>query len=199
MRVLSFITVFLLLFAVPARADIFVWEDPESGLSLSFPDTWSVLNNMEPDDVITIKAPSASDEAVCRIKVRDDGRFLIYPPRYDSAAQRTAYSVDFWKSYLRGRYDNVIIHRVRDKAGLGRGHASYMLASFVTPGEYASLKSAIGFAALYNDKAYVVECSSFAGAFNNWLQLFQSIVGSVNFKKAHHEMVTGHYRNFMED
>jgi hypothetical protein len=183
----------------PAKADIFVWQDPESGLSLTFPDTWAVQNNQSPDTIFTIRAPSETDEARCVIKIRPENRFLIYPPRYDPAVQKIAYSTDFWKSYLYGQYEEVMIHKVRDQAGFGRGYASTMLSSYMTLGIDPAMKSSLGLATNYNDKAYILECTALSGAFANWRAMFQSIAGSVDFKKAHHEAVTGHYRNFLND
>ncbi len=199
MRYLKFIvlTVTLIAASAPAKADYFVWEDPDSGLTMSFPDTWARINNQEPDTVLTVKAPSLSDEAICRIRTRPDARYLIFPPRYSAAVQKDAYSTDFWKNYLNGQYDDVQIHKVQDQSGLGRGFASFSLSSFITPGEVSSLKTGIAFATLYYDTAYILECSALAGAFENWLGLFQSIAGSMDFRKAHHELATGHFEDFI--
>ncbi len=198
MRFLTFLLAFIC-FAVPARADIFVWEDPESGLTLTFPDTWKTHSPVAPDTILTVLAPSSTDEAMCRVRVRDENRFLIFPPRYSAAVQKVAYSTDFWKEYLHANYEDVIIHKVRDQAGLGRGFASFMLSTYTTLGEDAARRSSIGFASPYFNKAYILECSSLAGAFENWLTMFQSIAGSVDFKKAHHETATGNYRDFLAE
>ncbi len=199
MRIFGLIFSFILLLPLSAKADVFVWEDPESGLTLSFPDTWSVLNNQAPDDILTVKAPSATDEAVCRVRIRPDARYVIFPPRYSSAVQKVAYSTEFWQDYLRSQYTDIMLHRVRDQAGLSHGYASYMFASFTTLGEVADLKSAIGYATLYNDHAYILECSSLAGVFENWIGMFQSIGKSIDFKKAHHELATGNYDDFINE
>lgn len=199
MRLSFFAAALFVLFAVPARADVFKWEHPESGLTLTYPDTWAVLTQVEPDTIFRVQAPSTTDEAECRVRVRPENRFLIYPPRYDPAVQKVAYSADFWKDYLFGRYEDIMIHNVSDQAGFGRGYASYMLATYTTLGDDPALRSALGFASAYNDKAYILECSSLAGAFENWAGMFQSIAKSVDFRKAYHESASGNYRNFLNE
>ncbi|HPF79130.1 MAG TPA: hypothetical protein PLF01_07555, partial [Alphaproteobacteria bacterium] len=72
----------LVLFPSAAKADYFLWQDPESGLTMTFPDTWKEQNNRAPDDVLTISGPSAGGDPVCTIKVSDDRRYMIYPPEY---------------------------------------------------------------------------------------------------------------------
>jgi len=198
MRILTFFLVLLFLFPVAAaKADVYVWKDPESGMTMSYPDTWQKVSNQDPDTVITVLAPTASDEAMCKVRVSPDARYVIFPPRYSSAVQKVAYSSDFWKEYLYGQYTDVMIHQVKDQAGLGRGFASYMLSTYTTQGEDAALKTSIGFATLYYDNAYVLECSALAGAFENWLGMFQSIAKSVDFEKAHHELVIGNFEDFL--
>lgn len=125
--VLSFLS------AAPARADIWFWQDDKTGMSLTFPDTWAVMNNRAPDD-LNDRRPG-HDNAMCRIRAREDRRFMIYPVRYMSAVfQKVAYSNAFWEYYVNGDYDLVNLDVMQDDAGLGRGNASYALATFDAPG-----------------------------------------------------------------
>ncbi len=181
-----------------ARADYFVWEDPETGLSLSFPDTWRRGNNKKPDDLITILAPSGEENARCVVTATDDHRFLIYPPRYDVSIQKVAYSKNFWDSYMSVK-DNVRFHVVKDQTGLGRGVGSSATASYDTswPEPFAR-RTAIMSVSLYSGTAYLVNCSAEEHAFAKWQPLFMSVMKSIDFKKAYHENVTGHYSNFLK-
>ena len=52
---------------------------------------------------------------------------------------------------------------------------------------------------MYFGKLYIVECSARADIFEQWQPLFLSIMGSVDFKKADHVLLTGDYRNFLAD
>lgn len=186
-------------FAGVARADYFVWEDPKSGLTLSYPDTWKMVSQRQPDEVFAIIAPSSTGEdAVCRVRVRDDKRYLVYPPHLGRDVQTVSYSREFWEEYL-NEYDNVEIYGTND-GGLGRGYGSFAVsgyegALFSPYGRRRGITSA----SLYFGKAYIVDCSARIMAFEKYQPLFLSIMGSVDFKKAHDELWSGDYRNFFAD
>lgn len=185
--------------AQAARADYSIWRDVDTGLSLSFPDTWQQTNNANPDDIVTIMAPSGRAHASCSIKARADGRYLVYPPRFSDEIQKFDFSEAFWERYL-GAYDHHVINIVYDGAGLGRGFASYADASYRSevPGPYMRRRGLM-FATLYNDTQYILDCSSHADAFDKWKPLFLSIAKSVDFRPAHSQTVGGNYRNFLKD
>lgn len=198
---LRFLPLIAVLFfvATPAKADYFVWKDEKTGLSITFPDTWKVQSNLHPDTILTIMAPSDYDQPVCKVNVTPDKRYTIFPARYGDAVQRVAVSKPFWKSYL-GNYDTQNIDNVYDGAGLGRWFASYALASYTQRfGTVMQTRRAIMFASLYNDKLYVVECSALNHAYERWALDFKSVIKSVDFKKAYHELPHGEYANFLKN
>ena len=181
-----------------AKADYFLWKDPASGLTVTFPDTWNVVHNQKPDDVLTVIADSANDQPVCKIAVHDDRRFVVFPPEFGRDVQKVAVSAPFWDQYL-AMYDGYNLDRVYDGAGLGRWHASYALASYTShSGTVLQTRRAIMFASLYNDKLFVLECSSLNHAYEQWAPAFKDVVKSVDFKKAYHEFKTGDYANFLK-
>lgn len=195
MRFAVFIAV--LLFAVPAKADYYVWKDEKTGLSVTFPDTWTVQANANPDTIMTVSGGEPTDQATCILNVTPDARYTIYPPRYGDAIQRVAVSRPFWEAYL-GRYGAFTIDKVQDGAGLGRWFASFALASYERKlGTVMQARQGIMFASLYNDKLYTVECSALSGRYDAWADQFKSIIKSVDFKKAYHEVPTGEYENFL--
>lgn len=203
MRILkAAITTFILATGVSAtaHADYFVWQDPKSGLSLSYPDTWAMVSQRQPDEVFSIIAPSSTnDDAVCRVRVRDDKRFVIYPPHLSAEVQTISYNNAFWQDYL-NEYDNVEVYGTTESTGLGRGYGSYVVAGYEAALFSPKVKRrGIAVSSLYFDKAYIVDCSSRATAFEKWQPLFLSIMGSVDFKKAHDELWSGDYRNFFAD
>lgn len=186
-------------FVAEARADYFVWEDPKSGLTLSYPDTWKMVSQRQPDEVLTIMAPSSTNEdAVCRLRVRDDKRFLVYPPHLGRDVQTVSYSRAFWEEYL-NEYDNVEIYGTND-GGLGRGYGSFAVAGY-DGAMFSPLGKRRGImaASLYFGKSYIADCSARIEAFEKFQPLFLSIMGSVDFKKAHDELWSGDYRNFFAD
>lgn len=187
----------LLLSAQPAKAHYFVWQDNDSGLSVSFPDTWKTNNNRGVDDALTISAPSDGEDPVCKIQISDDKRYTIYPPDFGDAVQRDAVSIPFWKSYM-GNYDDYVIDRVFDGGGLGRWRASYALATYSKrDGTAYQQRRAIMFASLYYDRLYVVECSTLNHGYERWDNDFRSVIKSIDFKKAYHEKKIGDYHNFL--
>ncbi len=148
--------------------------------------------------MLTIAGPGQDDYATCRMRVKDDKRFVIYPVRYSEEIQKIGYSKDFWFGYM-GEYDDPYIDYVTDNGSMGRGFASYAEASYTTAVGPKVEKRALMFASLYNDKAYIFECSAEASTYLKWAPDFLSIVKSVDFKKSIQEMKTGHYRDFLDE
>ncbi len=190
---------FLMTLAIPqAKADIFVWRDPDSKLTLSYPDTWRQVHNQKPDDVVTIAAPGDNDFATCRVRVSEDRRFVIYPRHFAGELQRVNYSRDFWENYV-GEFSGAEINGVWDNAGLGDGFASFADVSFVSSTGPKMQKRGLMFATVYNDKAYIAECSSETGSYANWYKPFLSFVKSVDFRDEYVANPNGEYRDFYSD
>ena len=201
-RIFTFLVLFMVstIASNVAKADYFVWEDPKSGLTMSFPDTWQRQTLREgAGEVLRIVAPSQNDDPVCTINVTDDKRYTIFPADYGDGVQRTAVSIPFWKSYM-ANYDDYTIGRVFDGAGLGRWRASYAFASYdKRAGTAYQQRRGIMFASLYNDKLFIVECSSLAHAYETWGPNFRSVIKSIDFKKMYHEHMVGEYADFLKD
>lgn len=193
--------IFIVVLAMPtlARADYFVWQDDKTGLTLTFPDTWKLQNNANPDTIATIAGPSDNAQPVCRVDARDDKRYMIFPVRYNDAVQKVAVSKPFWDKYL-SQYDGYTLGGVYDDAGLGKGNASYAVASYKsTLGTVMQDRRAVMFASLYGNTLYVVECSALAHGYDRWEMDFRGIIRSIDFKKFYHELPTGEYANFLKD
>jgi hypothetical protein len=182
----------------PARAETFLWRDAENKLSLTFPDQWRQVHNQQPDDVITVAAPGDNEFATCRMRVRDDGRFTIYPRKYAANIQHINYSREFWEKYV-GEFSGAEINGVWDNAGLGDGFASFADVSFISPIEPKVQKRGLIFATVYNNKAYITECSSEAGAYEHWYKPFLSFVKSVDFRDEYSPRLNAWYRGFQYD
>ena len=182
----------------PAKADVFFWRDAETNLSVTFADTWRPIHSQKTDDIFAVAAPGDNEYATCRIRVREDRRFVIYPRRYAGEIQRLNYSHDFWDAYV-GEFDGATINGVWDNAGLGDGFASFADVSFISSAGPKVQKRGIMFATVYNDKAYIAECSSEAGAYDHWYKPFLSFVKSVDFRDAYHIHGNGWYRDFTTD
>ncbi|MEM6781515.1 MAG: hypothetical protein AAF569_06595 [Pseudomonadota bacterium] len=191
------LTLFLLI-PQTAKADYYLWEDPKSHFTLTFPDTWKRTSNQNVDDIITVVGPSTNGYPKCVVKTRDDKRYVIFPPSYGRSIQKEAVSTPFWQTYL-GEYQDYNLSKVVDDAGLGRWHASYALAGYTdNDGTVFEKRGSIMFASLYYDTMFIVECSALEHAFNDWYFPFMGIIKSVDFKKTYNEIPTGHYRNFLK-
>jgi hypothetical protein len=181
-----------------AQAEVFYWQDPETKVSATYPDRWQRLHNQKTDDVLTVIAPGKDEQAICRLRVREDRRFVIYPNRYADEIVRQNYAKSFWEAYVR-EYDQSILHSVTINGGLGRGHGTYAEASYVTNVGPKMAKRAMMFVSLYHDKAYIAECSAEIHSYHKWHDAFLSFVKSVDFGKSVNELPSGHYRNFTHD
>lgn len=185
--------------AFPAKADVFYWQDGGSKMSVSFPDRWARVSSQNPGDIMTIRAPGAHDFAECRINVRDDGRFKIYPAGYDAHIQRQDFSMPYWEDYY-GLYNNVVFRDVYDNAGLGRGFASMATAAYETASGPKMMKRSIAFASYYRNRVYTVECSAEDSAYPKWHTAFQGVIKSMDFHDpTNSRALNGYYRNFFCD
>ncbi|MEM7650831.1 MAG: hypothetical protein AAF204_01955 [Pseudomonadota bacterium] len=198
LRILAFSAIALTSGVSSAAADVNVWRDPDTKMTVSYADTWAQLNNQNPGDVLTIQAPGANDHAICSVNIADEGRFKIYPVRFSGAIQRMNVSQDYWDAYL-GRYNNVVVHEGTDNNGLGRGFASMASVSYETVKGAKMKKRAIGFASHYRNHIYTVECSAEASAYHKWHGQFLSFIKSVDFHQGTNFATSGYYRNFMGD
>ena len=195
---LSTVSMIIALVAGAAQASVFVWQDPASDARLSFPDSWKPVNNQNPGDVLTIRAPGENDFAQCRLNVQPEDRFKIYPVDYSPEIQRLNVSKAFWEKSF-DLYDNVVLDQVADNAGLGRGFGSWATASYETTKGAKMFKRSMAYASYYNNHIYTVECSAEQGAYDRWHNPFLTVVKSVDFKKTTNHAYTGYYRDFLSD
>lgn len=202
-KIFHFILGFVLCFAAfDARAEIFVWKDGLTNISLSFPDRWAVVNNQKPNDILTIAGPTnrdnTNDMPQCRMRVHDDKRFAIYPARYDGAIQRLNVSGEFWDQYV-NEFDNATVLDMRNDAALGQGYASFAHFRYEVPFGDGIAREGMAFASLYNNKINVFECASVEGTFSKWERSFYGIAASVNLYGIRSGHPHGYYRDFMDD
>lgn len=200
MRTLIFSAVLALSFAaaLPAKADYSIWADSETKISLSYPDTWRQVANFQADDLVTLAAPTNGDDAQCKVKAREERRYMVYPVSLSSAVQRTAVSERFWREYL-SQYNNVQVAFIEDGAGFGRGYGSIMSASYtISHPQTGKPRSGIVAASLYRDHVYILDCSAHPEAFQFWQPVFLSILKSVDMPKRVHELRQSDYGDYRD-
>ncbi len=186
-------------FSSPVQAESFFYEDRDEHFTITFPDTWKRINNQKADDEVTIAAPGLRDYATCRVRVRKDRRYVIYPGKFDSDIQKVAYSRDFWNTYL-GEFNDVVVDTFKDHSGLGRGYASMAEASYDTAEGTLVRKRGVMFATLYHDRVYIADCSAEESVYHKWRPAFMSVVKSLDITAGvRHPKAQGHYRPFNQD
>ncbi len=184
-----------------AMAEVNVFRDPITKMTVSYPDRWYDISNQKPGDVLTVRAPSRAghnDFAECKVNTQNDGRFKIYPVQYSAPIQRAFIAEDYWKSY-HARYDDVVVHKGTSNNGLGDGFASMAQVSYTTAGGGKMRKRSIGFASLYRNVLYNVECSALESEYHNYHKSFLSFIKSVDFNNPTNFALSGHYRGFIGD
>ena len=195
---IALITLLILCFSSVAHADVFVWKDAETGISASFPDTWKMNNNQQPDTVLTIIGPDMQAMPICHLRVRNDGRFKMYPSTFESDIQKVAYDIKFWEEYLLTEYRNVEMTHEYDDAGLGRGFASYALFNFEgEPITSHAFRQGIGFASHQYDRVYIAECLVNNKNYRTWIPHFLNFFKSIDFNTVYDKYVQGYYRDFL--
>jgi hypothetical protein len=177
-----------------ASAEYFVWQDPKTGASLTFPDTWRTINNQKPDDLVTLIGPSRNDRPICRLRARDDARWLNYPIEYSRDVQHFAYDRDFWIDYT-GDYNDVVFDFTKDDAGLGQAFASMVVVNFTDPLPKVDGITRMGqmWAGVYHDTAYILDCSSTRASFIEWQPDFVGIAKSVTLRPVMTQTPHGYY------
>lgn len=189
---------FITLSALPANAEYYVWQDPESRMSFKVPDTWQIALNENVDDVVTFRAPGQNQHAGCRMRVTEDGRFKIFPEAVSDHVVNANLGQDFWEQFALKEYKYFRLHEVKKKKGLGNGFATMADISYV-PQITPVHKRSLIWATLYNNKLYMLDCSAETHAFRSWFENFMFVLGSVGMRSEIEELPTGNYRYFLGD
>lgn len=185
-------------FAFPAMADQFVWSDANADFLLNIPDNWSKTSARFSDDMVVFEAPGAQNFASCRVRVRDDHRFDIYPGVYDASVSKATVNREFWDEYMAG-YSGHRLNVFNSEAGLGEAYASRIDMTFIDEHADKVLKRGFAFAGLHQGQVYVFECSSDYNMFDGYYSVFLNILSSFRMNSKDDFDMQGDYRSFMHD
>ena len=180
-----------------AVADVFVWNSHDKDVSVAFPDRWGIVNNHQEDEILRIAAPAITgqvEEAQCRIRVREDGRFKMHPVSNGDEIQRQHYGVEFWETYA-NEFKHAHFNHIQNNAGLGRGFASFADITYQSYEHPQMVRRGIAFASLYQNQAHIVECSVEQSSYMKWYPSFMGVIKSVDFKSMQ-PFKRGFYRDF---
>ena len=194
-----FLFIFIAFLASPvvAKADIFVWQNQDKDVSLSFPDRWALVSHIADDEVLRIAAPAVTgrtENAQCRLRVRDDNRFKMHPVTHSDEIQRLYYGIEFWDRYV-SEFKHAHINRFENNAGLGRGFASFADILYESHEHPKMIRRAIAFVSMYKNQVHIFECSAEESSYYKWYPSFMGILKSVDFKPDIPQK-QGFYRNF---
>lgn len=191
----------LLFFAAPAKADIFLWTDPKTGMRVSFPDDWRRDLSLDRDERLTIRAPLADDYATCHFHARKDGRALIYPYRYLQTITNQKFDESYWDNVMMG-YDQPEILFIKNNSPIDKAWATYALVNYSEPtGRNNNMRrmQAVMFAGFYGEQSFLVRCAARQDRFDHWRPMFFSLIRAMELKSAYQDEEWMEYRNFLND
>ena len=124
-----------LLAAAPtaAKADVYVYTDPDYKYMFSVPDSWAMTTPRTPHTRVRFTGPVPDDLAYCEIAAQRDGRFQIYPKRHMGTAVNENFDAAFWTDEVRRRFDNPHILHVRYPAGIDKADSSMAQLAYDWP------------------------------------------------------------------
>ncbi len=193
---------FILLTAIPASAEVYVWEDPKYDITLTYPHTW-MRQAQEGDDLrIHILAPQGTDHAACRIFANNDGRFLYVPPRGSVEVSQFVQDQDALRGILANRlhYSDVKLIGYQNIAGLGKGPATIAIGQFYKDwnGKKIGMQSIV-FGGYVQGLETVFQCESMVDGWERWYPTFMAMASSFDFPVRTAALKNGYYRDFMAD
>ena len=202
-----------LLAAAPtaAKADVFVYTDPDYKFMFSVPDSWAMSTPHTPNTRVRFTSPVPDDHAYCEIAAQRDGRFQIYPKRHMGTAVNENFDAAFWTDEGRRRFDNPHILHVRYPAGIDKADSSMAQLAYdwpvsertpsvAGPGDGDALRMrGVILAGVYGDTRYTMTCGASLDKYHRWSKVFGSIISSVTLDDRYTMFPTGYYRDFLAD
>ncbi|PCH99390.1 MAG: hypothetical protein COB76_05840 [Alphaproteobacteria bacterium] len=197
-----FIALFLLLIAMPVRAEVFVWTDSKYDITVAFPDNW-MRQTQTPDDLrLYVLAPQGQDHAACRVFANKDGRFLYVPAKAQHKVAAFVQDTKAAQQFLDGRleYDDVRLVGYQNIGGLGKGAATVAVAQYIKDwnGQKIQMQS-IQFGGYMNGLETIFHCEAMQQAFGRWHPVFMNMVKSFDFPAQYASHKQGYYRDFTAD
>lgn len=196
MRVL-FLLLLAVLAPVTASATVHIYSNPQFQYSFSYPDSW--VPQTEPGGlphVFKIVADEGRGTGFCQITSQKDRRFLIYPAKYQADIVQRELGPEFWMTWL-AEDTEVNYLDVTERAGLGNGNATAIVADYVRPD--GKQERAMLAATIHGGVKYVAHCGAAPWDFARLEKQFHSIIATMRMKAAYTPFPNGFYRDFTAD
>ncbi|MGM0422643.1 MAG: hypothetical protein ACQEQL_06050 [Pseudomonadota bacterium] len=113
-----------LLMGGAAHADVFVYNDPDFGYSVMYPDTWRMNVPDSGTERFRIAPMHGQDQVECAMSAVKDGRLNLYPQKLMDKAVPATLDQSFWAEDVLPDYPNYHVLKFHAPAGLGQGYAS---------------------------------------------------------------------------
>ena len=201
---MKYIFAFVLLFiAMPAKAEVFVWQDPKFDITLTYPDNWMYQGTDKASDArLHIVAPQGQDEAACRVMASNDNRFLYVPPQGAIDVARFVQDEKTLKGIFANHlnYNDVRLVKYVDLSSIGKGPATMAVAQYYKQvgGDQVPMQSIV-FGGYVQGLETVFQCESEAYAWDKWQDLFMNMAATFDFPARTHPLKNGYYRDFIAD
>lgn len=185
MRIL--LTLFILCIAAPAFAQMpKFWQDPQTGFSISYPQTW--MKTAPRDAGSLIRLQDSYRNLTCEVASERDERFVSQGARVASFVGRTEYGPSFWQGYF-GRFRDVNVYSMRSLGAFGYGAGSVVEARFRTLDQPRSWKHGLFAVAHHYDRFYVFQCSTAQKLYDLYRHDVMTLLRAMTFKKKQNEYV----------
>lgn len=195
MKKILFSFLFLALVFTPhvVMAKSYTVFDSEFGFVFNFPDSWKSQGSLADGEKIHLV--SSKGEAECKLSAVEDRRFLVYPRRFDKEILSQEFDWSYWED-VTADYQDRFFHF--DNVGsIGRGDARYTVVDYSS--NDGQSKREVIYASLYGDMYFVARCYTDQNLYDEYVDHFMSMIGSIDFKPAYSAYNNGYYRNFMGD
>lgn len=194
---LKYILSLLLLFPLSAHATVNVYQNPEFGYSLNYPDDW--MAQTETGDlphIYKIVADEGRSSAYCQITTNKDGRFKTYGADILPQVMSKELGADFWTTEL-ANYNQIKYLEVYETSGVAGAPGTRVLVDYID-NRSRPYRAWLG-ATVIDDVKYVTQCAAFQEDFSIHEKMFHSIMATLKTPSAFHPFIHGFYRDFSGD
>lgn len=183
------------------KAEIFVWQDPVTKMSLSFPEEWRPQSLDNQEERLFILHPQAHDMASCTVLAHEDRRAMMIPTAHDFDVMKDVFSNENLIDALLARgIQNPSIEQRIDNAGFGPQPAVIVSVNYALEnGSQPFPMHALIFSTL--DKGYNMSlmCAAYRPRFEAYRSTFVNIAKSVDFPNGNAPFPNGLYRRFQDE
>lgn len=171
----------------PAKAEVFVWNDPATSLSLSYPDHWLRQAQLDGGEKLLISHPQGHDLAQCVLSAQDKTDRLLN-------AQTVL------DGLLNMGYGDATVTSHRDHASWANRVATITGARFsmMVDGQAYPMQ-AVQYSTLFKGQLHTLLCSAYQPRYQIHAGLFASVAASVKSKIIATPYPNGRYRDFTRE